>query len=161
MQKRKSFLVATFKIGDTWLGIPIVAVKEILTEIPVTPVHRLESYVVGLINVRGQVVTVLDLAEKLGIKGAVEDKYHFLILRTNQELANLTVEVMGETIDDPVAFRVGAIGDVIEINDKILSPPPPNLAQIDRAYLKGVAKLEDRLLGILDLEKVLSREIKV
>ncbi len=161
MQNKKNLLLATFKIGDTWLGIPIVAVKEILTEIPVTPVHRLDSYVVGLINVRGQVVTVLDLARKLGIEDTGDKEYHYLILRTNQELMNLTVDGIEETTEDPVAFRVGEIGDVMEISEKMVAPPPPNLAQMDRAFLTSVAKLEDRLIGIMDLEKVLSREIKV
>jgi purine-binding chemotaxis protein CheW len=132
---------ATFFLEGQLYGIPILEVEEILLRQQVTPVPRAPSHVLGLIGLRGQIVTAVDLKKRVGLRAEtrVEDPYY------------LVVSANGNT----ASVQVDSIGDVLDMPDSEFLPPPESLHGIDPAFLKGVVMLEDRILAVLDVPRVL------
>ncbi len=106
-----------------------------MTRVPLAP-----PVVRGLINLRGQIVTAIDLRRRLGLPAAPSD----------QPLMNVVVR----TEDGPVGLLVDEIGDVVEADCATFEPPPSTLEATARATIRGVHKLEGRLMHVLDTEKV-------
>ena len=137
----KTVELATFYIGDSLCGMDILKVQEInklleMTEVPLAP-----DYVRGILNLRGQIVTVIDLGSKLDLSATV----------TTGETRNIIVNSNGEYI----GLLVDRIGDVERtIEDKIESPPA-NIGKIQGRYFEGVFKKENSLIGILNVEEIL------
>lgn len=132
--------MVTFYIGDFLLGIPADKVMEINKEIDITPVPLSEEHILGIMNLRGQIITVIDLAKKLKINLKVTPKI------------NLIVKDEGEA---PVSFVIEEIGEILEISPAKLEKPPEKLEGITKEYIKNVYQLSDKLLLILDIEKIL------
>jgi purine-binding chemotaxis protein CheW len=141
----------TFYLNDTYFGIDIQTVQEIIRHRPTTPIPLAPADICGLIDLRGQIVPVVDLQSRLGMPTnlslsaiADEDRYD-IILRDDNEL---------------VSFLVRDIGDVLELADEDFEPPIATLQGTIRSFVRGAYKLDDRLLLILDSDKVLeeSRE---
>jgi purine-binding chemotaxis protein CheW len=109
-----------------------------ITEIP----HAPES-VVGVINLRGRVIPVIDLRKRFGLPDAVHTK------DTRIVVVHLEGNLIGVIVD--------AVSQVLRIPADIVEPPSPVLAGVDSRYLRGIAKLDDRLVILLDLDFVLSR----
>jgi purine-binding chemotaxis protein CheW len=136
----------TFYLNDTYFGIDIKTVQEIIRHRATTPIPLAPSDICGLIDLRGQIVPVVDLQSRLGIPTnpslpaiADEDRYN-IILRDDNEL---------------VSFLVSDIGDILELPNEDFEPPIATLQGTIRPFVKGAYKLDDRLLLILDPEKVL------
>ena len=108
-----------------------------ITRVPNTP-----AFVEGIINLRGQVIPVVNLRKRLGFPPKEPDKATRIIV----------VEI-GKRV---IGFIVDSVNEVLRISSSITEPPPPMVAGIDSEYITAVGKLEDRLLILLDLEKVLS-----
>ena len=108
----------TFFSGEALYGISILAVREINPHLEITEVPLAASYISGLVNLRGQVVTVIDLGEKLGIgKQGTGHETHLMIIKTNAELSDIARGSGIKTSDDPVGLLVGQIGDVVADHD--------------------------------------------
>jgi purine-binding chemotaxis protein CheW len=138
--------VATFYIGDKLFGIPIEDVLEINKNVELTPVPLAPVYVEGVINLRGQIVTAINLQKRLGIirKDKNDDeKYHNVIVGARNSALSLLVD---------------EIGDVLEISSDIIEPPPDTIKGMDAKYVKNVCKLKGQLLVVLDPVKVQSEE---
>ncbi len=136
--------LATCFIGDTWFGMDVAAVREIrrvdrITWVPLAPAH-----IKGIINLRGQIVTVIDLGSRTGVSSAYGSRIGHIIV----------VDAM----DEAVGLGVEGIGDVIHLSWDGVDPPPANLTPTHRRLLKGVLKTEERLVEILDLCAVLEIE---
>jgi purine-binding chemotaxis protein CheW len=136
-----SRLVATFTVDDQFFGVDALQVQEVLRHQPMTTVPLAPREVSGLINLRGQVVTALDLRWRLGLGD-----------RDPDEAPPMNVVV--RTDDDPVSFLVDGIGDVIEVPLDHLEEPPETMDPHQRRMLRGVHKLEGRLLLVLDVAQV-------
>lgn len=135
----------TFYLGDLFLGIDVLKVQEILRPQEMTRVPLASSMVRGLINLRGQVVTALDLRQRLELgEGRAAAEPMNVILRTEE---------------GPVSLLVDEIGDVLETGEEFLEQPPPTLPAIARQFVCGVYKLKNQLLLVLDTEKVLTQEV--
>ncbi len=150
---------ATFFINDQLFGLDILMIREINKHLDLSPVPHAPDYIRGLCNLRGQIVTVLDLKHRLGLGHCeLTNNSHNIIIKTDAELLELRNrdECDDDThIPDKVSLLVDGIGEVVSVNDKEIDPPPPNMGQVDGKYIDGVIKLENTLLTILSMKNVL------
>lgn len=129
----------TFFLRGLYFGIDVTQVREVIRSQPLTRVPTAPPVVLGLINLRGQIVTALDLRRRLALDG--------------DEAAPQPIHIIVESEDGIVSLRVDEIGDVIEVDDALFEPPPPTLHGIGRELIRGAYKLPERLLLILDVER--------
>ena len=130
------WLLCTFKAGDQWLGIEVGRVQEILRTRATTPVPLAPPVVAGLVNLRGQIVTAVDLRRRLELADAAAP------------LDPAQVVVRG--VEGAVSLLVDEVGDVLEVAEEDFEPPPPTLAGDARELVNGAWKLPDRLLLAVD-----------
>jgi len=134
-------LYATFTVGDRYLGVPVERVQEVLRAQPITPVPLAHAHIEGLLNMRGQIVTALNLRARLGLAPRAADA------------PRANVIVMTE--DGPLSLVVDSLGDVVAVRDEAFEPPPNTLQTESRHLIKGAYKLDDALLLDLDLDRTL------
>ena len=132
----------TFFVNGLFFGVEVLNVQEVLRYQQMTRVPLAPAAVQGLINLRGQIVTAIDLRHRLELPP-----------RKDEELP-MNVVVRGE--DGAISLLVDEIGDVVEIADDIFEAPPETLRGVARELLKGVYKLKDRLLLVLDTERTVT-----
>ncbi len=136
--------LATFYVGDALCGMNILQIQEINKLMMMTKVPQAPDFVLGILNLRGQIVTVIDLGKKLGM-GETD---------MSLELRNVIVNSTGSS----VGLLVKKIGDVVAVNLTNKEQPPANMSGIQGKFFTGVYKKENGLIGILDINKVLSME---
>lgn len=136
--------LVTFNIGDEEFGVDILHVKEIIRMMEITKVPKSPEFVDGVINLRGNVVPIIDLRKRFSMLSKEHDKN-----------TRISVVELGDTV---VGFVVDSVHEVLRIPSDTVEPPPPVVAGIDAEYIRGVGKLDDRLLILLDLQKLLSPE---
>jgi purine-binding chemotaxis protein CheW len=134
--------LCTFYVGDGYFGIPVAQVQEVVRPQPITPVPLAPKVVRGLINLRGQILTALDLRYRLGL-GEPGDP---------AKLMNVVVR----TGDSPVSFLVDEIGDVVDVEEDTFEAPPETLQGDMRELIGGAYKLENQLLLALSTERTVS-----
>jgi purine-binding chemotaxis protein CheW len=132
----------TFYLGDQCFGLDVLRVQEIVRYQPLTLVPLAHPMIRGLINLRGQIVTAIDLRERLGLPPRLEELE--------------PVNVVVQTDEGAVSLLVDEIGDVLEVTEEQFERPPETLQGTARDLIQGVYKLADRLLVILEPEQVLS-----
>ncbi len=153
-------LYSTFRMGDRLFGLDILVVREINRILDITSVPHAEAHIRGLINLRGQIVTILDLGVKLGLEPRiVGDETHNIILKSDYELANAEQARHLKTCPDQVGFLVDSIGDVVEADPDRIEPPSANVTETESRFLQGVLKTDAGLLVLLDLEALLASEV--
>jgi len=131
-----------FELGDETYGVDIADVREIITMQKVTRVPRAPEFVEGVINLRGKIIPVIDLRLRFGLPAA--------------EATRSTRVVVVEMEEKSIGLVVDAVSEVLQVEGSCIEPPSPVISGVDTAYLAGIANLEDRLVIILDLSKVLS-----
>jgi purine-binding chemotaxis protein CheW len=134
---------ATFHIDDRLLGLEVWHVQEVLRPQPLTPVPLADPSIAGLINLRGQVVTALDLRARMGLTSVADIK----------TCTNVVVRGEGEV----TSLLVDSIGDVIDIDDSAFEAPPETLNGAGRDLIRGAYKLPNGLMLALDVDAALSR----
>tara|TARA_B100000959_G_C14771995_1_gene537886 strand:- start:85 stop:537 length:453 start_codon:yes stop_codon:yes gene_type:complete len=140
----------TFYIGNVLYGIPILAVREISRFQKITVVQSSENRIEGLINLRGQIITVLNLGKCLEVEPVShEEASRLIILKTEIELTQEAIDSNIKTCKDGVALLVSKIGDVVDTEDSEVEPAP---AHINHEYISGVIKLKNQLLTVLSTE---------
>lgn len=132
---------ATFVVGDLLFGIDVLRVQEVLcyqemTRVPLSPVVA-----EGLINLRGQIVTALDMRRRLGLAA--------------RSAGRLPMNLVVRTDEGPVSLLVDEIGDVLQLDPADFERAPDNLAVAARELIRGVYKLKNRLLLVLDPDQTL------
>jgi len=144
LKKESSELLqlVSFNIGNEEFGVDIHFVHEINRMLQITKVPNSPAFVDGVINLRGRVIPVIDLRAKLGLDRKEHDKNTRIIV----------VEVTGKT----VGFIVDAVKEVLRIPKNITEAPPDLVSGVNSEYIMAVGKLEDRLITLIDLEKILS-----
>ena len=151
----------TFCLGEDLFGIDILLVREINRNLDLTQVDRAPSYVRGMLNLRGQVVTVLDLGVRLDLgEREINGSSNCVVLKTDMELerSRARQELSDHTSPDLVGLLVDKIGDVVEVDDSIIESPPTHSNGVSGRFLDGVVKLENRLLVTLKTSEILSLE---
>jgi purine-binding chemotaxis protein CheW len=135
--------LVTFNLGSEEYALDILVVQEINRRVEITKVPKTPEFVEGVINLRGKIVPVLDLRKRFGLVG------HEFTAQSRIIVVNIDNRVLGLLVD--------SVTEVLQIPAHTIEPPPPLVAGIDAAYIKGIGKFEDRLLILLDLGKILSK----
>ncbi|MBY0280433.1 chemotaxis protein CheW [Candidatus Binatia bacterium] len=133
--------LATFYLDGFFFGIEVEKVQEVIRYQEMTRVPLASSVVQGLINLRGQIVTAIDLRERLELKPRPEGE--------------LPMNVVVRSDDGAVSLLVDEIGDVLEIADETFEQPPETVSGTTRELVRGVYQLRDKLLLVLDTERTL------
>lgn len=132
----------TFYLDNLFLGVEVLRVQEVIRYQEMTRVPLASEVIKGLINLRGQIVTAIDLRRQLELQERTQDKQ--------------PMNVVIRTDDGVVSLLVDEIGDVLEVNDEQFEHPPETLSGTARALVRGVYKLKDQLLLILDADKAMA-----
>jgi purine-binding chemotaxis protein CheW len=136
--------LATFYVGRALCGMDILKVQEINKLMEMTKVPQAPDYMVGILNLRGQIVTIIDLGQKLGL-GSIE---------VSNESRNIIVNTPGEH----VGLLVSRISDVVMADPDKIEPAPANMNGVQGAFFTGVYKTDNKLIGILNIKEVLRLE---
>lgn len=143
---RKVAHLVCFRIGDETFGVDIFAVQEIVRLQQITRVPGAPEYVLGVINLRGRIITVVDLGERLGLGRR----------QSGRSSRILVVNLDGST----VGFLVDFATEVVKLPATAIEPAPETAGSVDCDYVEGVGKLDDRLVILLNLERVLGEGIE-
>jgi purine-binding chemotaxis protein CheW len=150
----------SFTLDGHLFGVDILLVREIIRNFEYTPVEHAPEGVQGLLNLRGQIITVLDLAEELGLPECGEGgRRHCIILKAADEMARFLdgEEIIDQAGSETVGILVDEITDVIPVSTEQIESPPANANGVNGDKLTGVAKLPSKLLLILSMRKVMDR----
>ena len=131
----------TFYVDGHYFGIDLLRVQEIIRFQEMTRVPLAPPAVSGLINLRGQIVTAIDLRRRLGL--------------SERPAGRLPLNVVVQTDDGAVSLLVDGIGDVLDVDADLHEGPPDTLRGPGRDLIRGAYKLKDRLLLLLDVDKAL------
>lgn len=133
--------LATFYVGEALCGIDILNIQEINKQTEVTVVPQASDYVKGVLNLRGRIVSVIDLGQKIGLSPISVHKDNRNIIVNSQ--------------DEHIGLLVDRISDVMVADPSTIEDPPANIGGIQGKYFEGVFKTDTSLIGILDIEEVL------
>jgi purine-binding chemotaxis protein CheW len=140
--RHRDFLqLVSFHVGGEEFCLDILRVQEIIRIQALTRVPNSPDFVEGVINLRGKVIPVIALRKRLGLEELAHDKQTRIVVS----------EVKGAVL----GFIVDSVSEVLRIPADTIEPPP-RLGKIEREYVSGVGKLDDRLLILLDVDRMLS-----
>ena len=142
--------VCTFRLGGLLFGVDVLDVQEVLYHADVTPVPHAPGAVAGLINLRGQIATTLDLRARLGEASGTDDE--------NERKANPTHVVVRSTYE-PVSLLVDRIGDVLDIEPDRFEEPPTHMYDEATQAILGAYRLDEEILLILDVDHLIELEL--
>ena len=132
----------TFFLNGFFFGVEVLKVQEIIRYQQMTMVPLAPDMIEGLINLRGQIVTAIDLRRRMNFEARAVS-------------AELPMNVVVRTVEGAVSLLVDEMGDVIEVDQASFEPSPATLRGVARDMIRGVYKLKDRLLLILDTERAM------
>ena len=136
--------IVSFRNGDEEFGIDIMRVQEIIRIQAITKVPQMPDYIEGIINLRGNVIPVIDLRKKFEIHAKPFcDEMRIVVVNTGGRI---------------VGFIVDSVHEVIRLTEEQIGPAPEIVSGISKRYIKGVGKLENRLIILLDLTELLTLE---
>jgi purine-binding chemotaxis protein CheW len=138
--------LVTFRIGNELFGVPIATVQEIVRVPAITRIPQAPEFVEGVINLRGRVITVVDMRKRLS-QARVRDQEHWA-----RKSRILVIETTGRL----VGVIVDEVAEVLKLASDRVEQAAPLVAGLSNQYITGVGKLEDRLLILLDIEKILT-----
>lgn len=138
--------LVVFDLASEGYGVDIGAVREIIRMQEITRVPKTPEFVEGVINLRGKVIPVIDLRKRFGLHVAEQNKDNRIVV------VDIGKQDIGVIVD--------AVTEVLRISTDSVEPPTSVITSADSDYLLGIAKLESRLIILLDLESVLSKEEK-
>jgi purine-binding chemotaxis protein CheW len=141
----------SFLVGNEQFGVGILVVQEIIMMSEITEIPNAPEFVEGVINLRGNIIPVLDLRKRLRLRGAPP------VERTRPGTRILVVEI-GEKV---TGFIVDSVSKVLTVASSSILPPPDIIVSgVQSQYIRGVVHLDDGILVVLDFEKILTSEEK-
>lgn len=144
-KKMQEYQLVVFKIHNEEFGVDINQVREIVRTVQITYLPKAPSFIEGVVNLRGQVVAIIDLAKRLGISSKpMIDTTRIIIVERGDNVIGMIVDSVSEVLRIP-AQQVEELPNLIE-------------TKVPEHYIRGVAKLKERLLVLLDLNKILTAE---
>jgi purine-binding chemotaxis protein CheW len=132
---------STFYVGGALCGINILNIQEINKHFEITKVPQSPDYIEGILNLRGRIVTIIDLGKKLELAPVSKNK------------DNRNIIVNSE--DEHIGLLIDSISDVVIAQKDDIEPAPSNIGGMKGKYFQGVIKTEKKLIGILDIDEVL------
>lgn len=141
-ESESSVLISTFFIGETLWGIDTLRVQEVIRVSDVTPVRHAAPSVAGVINLRGKIVTIVDLGKKLALPQATSAaETRIIIVEWNNEYVGLLVD---------------GVSDVVNAEISQIAPAPSNVQGVQGSFLEGVLRTRESLISILGIDKILA-----
>jgi purine-binding chemotaxis protein CheW len=134
----------TFNLADEYYGVDILKVQEIKGYTNVTRIPNTPDYLKGVLNLRGTIVPIVDLRMKFGM--GTTDPTPFTVM----VVVNVRNRIMG--------FMVDAVSDVLDLNARNIQPPPELGSAVDITFVAGIGNANDRLVTLLDIDRVLTEE---
>ncbi|QZA78665.1 chemotaxis protein CheW [Deefgea tanakiae] len=134
----------TFSLGEQEFAVDIIKVQEIRGYEPVTQIANLPKDIKGIINMRGNIVPIIDLRIKFGL--------------VKFDYSATTIVVILSLVDRLMGIVVDAVSDVIEISPEHIKPPPDFGETIDICYLLGLAIVDERMIALVDIEALLAND---
>ena len=132
-----------FKLANEDYGLPIQKVQEIKRMVPVTKLPQTPEFMEGIINLRGRVIPVVDLRKRFGLVAKpAEDDTRIMI-----------IDIGGQT----VGIIVDAVNEVVQMPGASIDPPPPTFI-LEAQYIEGIGKMEDRLVILLNIDRILTSQ---
>ncbi|MDQ0456583.1 chemotaxis protein CheW [Rhizobium paknamense] len=131
-----------FRIGDQEFCVNIMSVREIRGWTPATPLPHSPHYVMGVINLRGAVLPIIDLASRLAMKPAEPTPRHVIIV------AQVRSKVVGLLVD--------AVSDILTVTDDNIQPTPEISSDLERQYARGILAIEKRMICLIELAGLFS-----
>jgi purine-binding chemotaxis protein CheW len=138
----------TFGLGEELFGVEVTRAREILDLVPITKVPQTPDYLLGVINLRGQVVPVVDLRVKLGMPQNDNTRDSCIIV--------MEVQVDGEVLT--VGGLADAVREVLELRDDQVEPPPRLGLKLKTEFIAGMGKIEEQFVILLNIDRVFSSE---
>ncbi|PLX72189.1 MAG: chemotaxis protein CheW [Desulfuromonas sp.] len=138
----------TFSLAGELFGVEVNRTREILSLIPVTSVPQTPDYMLGVINLRGQVVPVVNMRVKLGMPKTEETQDTCIIV--------IEVQVNEETLI--VGAKADAVREVLEVNHDQIEPPPRLGTKLKTEYIHGMGKVNDQFMILLNIDRVFSSD---
>ncbi len=138
--------LCSFQLADALFGLDTMLVQEIIKVPEITKVYQAPEEITGIINLRGKIVTIIDLAIKLDLPTEVETKNRRIIIV--------------ESDNEPFGLMVDHINDVIHIDGDEIDPSPANLRATQGRFISGVFRNEEHLIAILNLEEIVNQTEK-
>lgn len=139
--------LVTFRVGGEEFGLDVFSVHEILRYQGVTPVPRAPAFVEGVLDVRGSVIPVVDLRRRFEVREFAWDDDTRIVL----------VEYSGERL----GLVVDSVTEVLRAPETSISPPPAYIRGLAAEFVRGIVRLEQRLVILIDLERILSSEERI
>jgi purine-binding chemotaxis protein CheW len=142
-EKMKECQLVVFTIGDEEFGVDISQVREIVRLVAITYLPKAPGFIEGVVNLRGQVLAVIDLAKRLGI--------------SSKERGETTRIIVVEVADNTVGMTVDSVSEVLRLGSEFVEEVPSLIdTEVPEHFIRGVGKLKDRLLVLLDLKNILT-----
>ena len=144
-ERKREYQLVVFKIGDEEFGVDISQVREIVRLIEITYLPKSPAFIEGVVNLRGQIVAIIDLAKRLGIPSLPR--------------GDATRIIVIEISENTVGMIVDSVSEVLRLSSEDVEDVPGLIeSEVPEHYIRGVGKLPDRLLVLLDLSRVLTHE---
>ncbi len=137
----------SFIVGEEEYGLEILRVKEVIRIREITRLPRAPSFVKGIINLRGDVIPIIDLRDKFGLE--------------HKEYTSMTRVIVVDVDGRLVGMVVDAASQVVRVPADQIDPPPPIVGGLSVEFIKGVGKIEERLIILLNIDRILSTQEKV
>ena len=134
--------LATFFVGDALCGMDILKVREINKIMNMTKVPQAPEYVRGILNLRGRIITIIDLGKRLGL--------------SSTEMSDESCNIIIDSQNEYIGLLVDRISDVVQAETDKIEPTPANMGGGYGKFVEGVFKTEEKLIGILDVEAMLN-----
>jgi purine-binding chemotaxis protein CheW len=131
----------SFRIGEQEFCVDIMVVREIRGWTPATPLPRSPSFLRGVINLRGAVLPIVDLAARLGFEPAEPTQRHVIIV------AQIDRQIVGLLVD--------AVSDILTVGDDVVQPPPDVASDMVRNFVQGLLAIDGRMLSLISLNRIL------
>jgi len=129
-----------FRIGDQEFCVNIMSVREIRGWTPATPLPHSPSHVLGVINLRGAVLPIINLSIRLGMKPVEPEARHVIIV------AQVGAKVVG--------LLVEAVSDILTVTDDTIQPTPEVASDLEKTFARGIIALENRMICLVELEAI-------
>jgi purine-binding chemotaxis protein CheW len=134
--------IVIFKVGDLLCGINILEVQEIKKLANITPVFKAPEYIRGVVNMRGQIVTLIDIKERFGMEKTESQKSFLSIIIPHQ--------------NELIGILVQNVEDIIRARKSLIDPPPSNMNGPKRQFINGILKLDQSLVAIINKDSIMS-----
>jgi len=141
-KQKENIELSVFRVGDITCAVGINNIQEINKSLDITPVQNAPSYIRGMMNLRGNIITIIDMRAKFGVE--IKENYD----------ENMRILVVNNK-DESIGLLVDKILDVVHASLKAIEPPPSNVQGVAGKYFSSIYKMDENLAAILNTDEVL------